>query len=410
MKKYLSILITLILCLFLLTAAFITDTAASDEDDIVFTPYPPALFMRVDNPDSPLYKMEVRQALSMAIDREAIKEVYYGGNAEVLAWPIMPTPEFIDMYTPLAELPESVAELYTCDLDEAQNLLFQAGYEDGFTTPVVCNPDQVDLLLVIKDCFANINVNLVLEVKTYAEWMSIGANKEYDWMYMHTVDPARPFEFSRLLPGMPNNYSMVNDPVINEVYEAIAVANEHEKRLLMKGVVPYILEQSYILVPPVPYTTVSLHGAMTGQKLVGYGLCHDGIPPGGSIMRHDDTVFHLTNPDCVSEITIERIFIIDANGEVIYEGPILSVPGMPSLPAVIKPHETRRIVLRLYVPDPTVFFPEYTVEVFWTWTDKVGLPLSGWGERTYIEDGERIVAKNYIPMENMEQTLIEKSK
>lgn len=420
MKKYLNILIALAMCLTLATVVFVNDMTASTEDNIVFTPYPSALFMTVNNTDLPFYDIRVRQALSMAIDYNMIKEVYYGGNAEVLAWPIMPTPEFIDMYTPLEELPESAREFYEFNPERAKFLLAEAQYPLGFKCKVVCNQDQVELLVVIKDYFAQIGVELEIDIKTYAEWESIGTNREYDMMYMHTVDPAIPFEFSRLRPVMPHNYSMVDDPVINETYEAITAANEPEKRQLMKDIVPYILEQGYILVPPVPYTTESLHGIMTGQKLVGYGICRDSIPPGGSSMTYDDTTFSFTNPDCVSEITIERIFIIGGNGEVIYEGPIPGPPGAPPPSEVMKPHETRGIILRVFVPDPTVLPFVYTVEVFWTWTDKEGLPLIGWGERTYSEDHwcgvashppvKEVVAKYYIPMENMEQTLVEKIK
>lgn len=33
--------------------------------------------------------IRVRQALAMGIDNQAIKDEFYGGNAEMLCWPIM---------------------------------------------------------------------------------------------------------------------------------------------------------------------------------------------------------------------------------------------------------------------------------------------------------------------------------
>ena len=206
-------------------------------------------------------------------------------------------------------------------------------------------------------------------------------------MYMHSVDPTIPFEFSRLLPGMPHNYSMIDDPVINEAHEAIAAAEEPEKSELMKAIVPYILEQGYILVPPVPYTKTTVHEPMTGQKLVGQGSFSP-MPPG--ILASSSFTF--TNPDCVSEITIERLSIIRGNGEVIYEGPMLRRDGTlgPYL-MKLKPHATRFVILSTYVP---AGFPGwYTAEVFWTWTDEEGLPLIGWGETHYYVDNEIVESK-----------------
>ena len=56
--------------------------------------------------------IKVRYALSMAIDRTKIKDVFYGGNAVDFTFPIMPLPELGGMFTPLSELPQDVQDLY----------------------------------------------------------------------------------------------------------------------------------------------------------------------------------------------------------------------------------------------------------------------------------------------------------
>jgi hypothetical protein len=73
-------------------------------------------------------------------------------------------------------------------------------------------------------------------------------------MYMSDVYSQRPFGFPNLSPGHRRNYSIVDDPVINAAKQAIDTAyfDEPERRQLMKDIVPYILDQSYILVPPAP--------------------------------------------------------------------------------------------------------------------------------------------------------------
>jgi peptide/nickel transport system substrate-binding protein len=70
---------------------------------------------------SPLADVRVRQALSMAIDRNAITERLFAGNATAAN-------QFAPSYMPGApEMPELAT-----DLDQAKALLAEAGYADGF--------------------------------------------------------------------------------------------------------------------------------------------------------------------------------------------------------------------------------------------------------------------------------------
>lgn len=56
------------------------------------------------------------------------------------------------------------------------------------------------------------------------------------------------------------------------------------------------------------------HEPMVGQKLVGSEACGKAT----GILFY--TMFILTNPDCVSQITVDRVSVIGADGTVIYEG------------------------------------------------------------------------------------------
>ena len=137
----------------------------------------------------------------------------------------------------------------------------------------------------------------------------------------------------------------------------------------------------------------------------------------------------LTNPDCVGEITIERISIIRGDGTVVYEGPLLKqivedgevVDSRPI--TTLKPHEIRGINLQWFMPDPedpdhqwmsrweALLLPlaSYTVEVFWTAPGK-GLPLTGWAyKKTAMIDEEGIpidlLTEVATQMVNMKQKL-----
>ena len=165
---------------------------------------------------------------------------------------------------------------------------------------------------------------------------------------------------------------------------------------------------------------------MSQRKLIGIGQLGTITTPRGTEVYYW-TRFDLTNPDCVAEITIERISIIRGDGITIYQGPLLhlerdkkeNVSKEVPLTDPLKPHQVRSVMLRYYMKDPdtgrwltpheaaTLMSSPYTLEVFWAGKDK-GLPLTGWvwmprQERT--SDGHVAMGVGYTRMVNMEQTL-----
>jgi len=145
------------------------------------------------------------------------------------------------------------------------------------------------------------------------------------------------------------------------------------------------------------------HEPMIGQKLItpGYHGRHEPVIGFEGIYEFW-TLFHITNPDCVSEIAIDRISILDSYGRAIYDG--------APWPEPMKPHESRSFTTYDYVPEGTGEWM-YTVEILWTWTDREGLPLTGWAYHvTEKMDNEGSVieftCESVTPMVNMEQKLL----
>jgi len=141
------------------------------------------------------------------------------------------------------------------------------------------------------------------------------------------------------------------------------------------------------------------HTPMTGQKLVGMGVFGPD-PPDGFF----DAVFTFTNPDGVSEITIEQISIISALGTVIYEGPYLDSYGKPYEDPMI-PHAIRAIVLSNYITEPPAHAMGYTVEIFWTNSHKKGLTLMGIVYHMTETTADSSTEFGTTQMVNMEQEL-----
>ena len=166
------------------------------------------------------------------------------------------------------------------------------------------------------------------------------------------------------------------------------------------------------------------HQPMVGQKLVGWGPLGQDIGPGDTPNRLNYGRLLITNPDCVSEITIDRISIMAGNATVIYEGELLLPDG--SEKTILKPHETAVIDLASYFilkgiihdPNDLLSYPmppeTCTVEVSWAGS-KGGLPLTGWAwmaTATYDDNGsiiESVSTSALSQMINMTQ-LVTKGK
>ena len=151
------------------------------------------------------------------------------------------------------------------------------------------------------------------------------------------------------------------------------------------------------IVEPIP------HEPMTGQKLVGMGYLGEHYDEESDITFQLHTMFSFTNPDGVSEITIDRVSIFAFDGTVLYEGPLK--PGTEE--RIMMPHEVDAVELHDYL-EPADLIP-VTVEIFWSWTDKEGLPLIGWQLTTIgIQDAEGNpieMTSSESQMVNMEQVL-----
>ena len=83
--------------------------------------------MRVDT--KPFDDIRVRRALNMAVNKQEIVKPYYGGNAELFAYPMHT--DYVGYYEPLDQMPIAAQELFVYNPDKAKALLAEAGYPNG---------------------------------------------------------------------------------------------------------------------------------------------------------------------------------------------------------------------------------------------------------------------------------------
>ena len=218
------------------------------------------IWFRLDKPELPYDDIRVRRALYLATNQQEIKDLFYGGEAVMLSYPINPYEEYLPAYTPLEEMPESIRELYEYHPDKAKELLAEAGYPDGFKAKIDCLAyPHVDILSIIKDQWAKVGVELELQVKESAVHRSIRVGRKHEDMIMADATNGANYKLLSFRPEVFFNYSYVNDERINEAWEVIgARIMDWERNLpLLKELAPYIIGQCWSIETPAPiYYTI----------------------------------------------------------------------------------------------------------------------------------------------------------
>lgn len=113
---------------------------------------------------APLDNVKVRQALSCAVDKQAIIDVICEGYAQ----------QVNTIYPPAMPSYDESIDLYPYDIERAKQLLTEAGYPDGFTIEIATSGDERNRIAqLLQSDFSKIGVNLEI---TLLEW---GAYLDY---------------------------------------------------------------------------------------------------------------------------------------------------------------------------------------------------------------------------------------
>ncbi|MBI2850273.1 MAG: ABC transporter substrate-binding protein [Chloroflexi bacterium] len=145
--------------------------------------YARTLVGRMDKPELPWgpqddpNALKVRRALNLAINKQEMIDNYYGGNAELFAFPWPPTSDFEGIYRPLSTYPEEVQELFQYKPDKAKQLLKEAGYPNGFKATVTIPSTDVDFAAILKDYLGKVGVDLVIDVRDATVMSALKGNE-----------------------------------------------------------------------------------------------------------------------------------------------------------------------------------------------------------------------------------------
>jgi peptide/nickel transport system substrate-binding protein len=176
------------------------------------------LALRVDK--APFNDVRVRQAVSLALDRQGLIEAVLEGVGAVNG----PVPAALDEWAlPIDQLGEG-AKYYRHDPAEAKRLLTAAGYLGGFPASVCFatygSTQLVDTMQLVLKQLKDVGIDAKLDQKEYGAYQATCRIGKFDSL---TFGPLTPFLepdnflFGQYYTGEPRNRSHVNDPVLDDL-------------------------------------------------------------------------------------------------------------------------------------------------------------------------------------------------
>lgn len=230
---------------------------------------PQILCGRQDRPELPFHDIRVRQALNMAVDKEAYLKNYLRGEGTMLGYPYPENKAWEKYYTPLEEMPKTpqlpgsictVPELFKYDPERAKQILKDAGYPNGFKAKVQMPNTQsaVDEMSIIKDYLSKIGVELTLVPMETGAYNAMSVARTHEEMiYGGASGIWAPHEQLTTRYASYSNKAMINDPYYDQVGMIIArdiVKNPENYLKTMKAEGVYELESAWGLWMPVGFS------------------------------------------------------------------------------------------------------------------------------------------------------------
>ena len=213
------------------------------------------MVMRMDR--KPFDDIRVRRALNLAVNQQEIVDLFYGGHAELMAYP--QHPGFTGYFEPLESMPESVQELFSYNPERAKSLLAEAGYPDGFKFTVqvsTSSPNNMDLIPLLSDYLAKIGVEIEIEPLEYAAFLSAMTSRTHTAGYLMNSGHVNPTTTLRksMGTGQTWNPAQFSDPEFDENIKRLhLLRDETERQALVKQMTIEMLDQAPYLWLPTQY-------------------------------------------------------------------------------------------------------------------------------------------------------------
>jgi peptide/nickel transport system substrate-binding protein len=208
--------------------------------------------MRTDQ--KPFSDVRVRQAMSLAIDRQGILDATAEGVG--IFNPAVPA-ALKDWSIPMTQLGEG-AKYFKHDPAEAKRLLTAAGYPQGFQGTMCFttygSTVLVDAMQIVLKNLKDVGIDAKLDQKEYGAYIASCFNGNFPSM---TYGPQTPFLdpdnflYAQYFPGEPKNQSHINDPVVADMLvRQRRTFDVAKRREIIYEIQRYLAKQQYYVQTP----------------------------------------------------------------------------------------------------------------------------------------------------------------
>jgi peptide/nickel transport system substrate-binding protein len=237
-------------------------------------------YMRTDQP--PFNDVRVRRALSLALNRPAWLEALHFGEGCIDNGPV---PCALEPWRLEAKDldPAQAKYLIGFDREEAKRLLAEAGYPQGFTTPMHHYPGYLppwpSSYELAVDELSKVGIKVELRPQEYGDYISTTYLGKFDKLAMGPITPFLEVDdwlYGVFYPGQPNNRSHVDDPVLNDMLIGQRRELDPEKRKrLVHDIQRYVVDKAYYVYVPIGlnYYTHQAHFKGSAPK-IGFTMVH----------------------------------------------------------------------------------------------------------------------------------------
>jgi peptide/nickel transport system substrate-binding protein len=203
----------------------------------------------INSSKAPFDNADVRRAIALAIDRNAIVTTVYSGAAVPTSY--LPPP--MTWAPKLADLPNS-----SLNIDMAKSLLASAGFPNGFSAHFMYiagySPEQTAESAVIQSQLSAIGVTITLDALQQAVWTTNLNKPDYDLAFNFYYGFVTPYEFLRVRTArtgpIPDSLKTLIDQLpaatTESSYQALMAKIETEEANLAYPNIPTVAGKAYI--------------------------------------------------------------------------------------------------------------------------------------------------------------------
>ena len=202
-----------------------------------------APWIQADNPEQGL---AIREALSLAIDRQLILDAILRGEGTLNYGPLLSYPANPELTDPSWTLPEY-------DLDLAREKLAEGGYPDGFPVEMFLYADDVDTVALgqaIADMWTELGLDVqqtLSEEDILDEALNIPDTDGMAWVKMQGNDPPDVI-LANYLSTNPDDHKLWH-PAMNEGFAALQAEPDPDVRFAIQRDIIEELRNEMIMIP-----------------------------------------------------------------------------------------------------------------------------------------------------------------